>query len=106
VPAWNCYYGPIPLHNKMDTYCAINRVEWAIPWNSGVLQFKKGPRPPPPPLFALYVCSVGQTRVHRARWAGQTSRGTSPGPSQTDKQTSELIYKMWQWWQKNPMLEH
>jgi hypothetical protein len=35
----------------MDTYCAINRAEWAIPWNSGVLQFKKGPRPPP--LFAL-----------------------------------------------------
>jgi hypothetical protein len=51
VPAWNFYYGPIPLHNRMDTYCAINRAEWAIPWNSGVLQFKKGPRPPP--LFAL-----------------------------------------------------
>jgi hypothetical protein len=51
VPAWNFYYGPIPLHNRMDIYYAINRAEWAIPWNSGVLQFKKGPRPPP--LFAL-----------------------------------------------------
>jgi hypothetical protein len=47
VPAWNFYYGPMPLHNKMDTYCAINKAEWAIPWNSGVLQFKKGPRLPP-----------------------------------------------------------
>jgi hypothetical protein len=47
VPAWNFYYGPIPLHNRMDTYCVINRAEWAIPWNSGVLQFKKGPHPPP-----------------------------------------------------------
>ncbi len=47
VPAWNFYYGPIPLHNRMDTYCVINKVEWALPWNSGVLQFKKGPRPPP-----------------------------------------------------------
>jgi len=43
VPAWNFYYGPIPLHNRMDTYCA----KWAIPWNSGVMQFKKGPHPPP-----------------------------------------------------------
>jgi hypothetical protein len=47
MPAWNFYYGPIPLHNRMDTYCAINRAKWAIPWNSGVLQFKKGLRPPP-----------------------------------------------------------
>jgi hypothetical protein len=53
--AWNFYYGPIPLHNRMDTYSAINRVEWAIPWNNGVLQFKKGPRPPHP----LYlVCAL------------------------------------------------
>ncbi len=50
VPAWNFYYGPIPLHNRMDTYCAINRAEWVIRWNSGVLQFKKGSRLP---LFAL-----------------------------------------------------
>jgi hypothetical protein len=63
VPAWNFYYGPIPLHNRMDTYCAINRAKWAIPWNSGVLQFKKGLCPPP--LFALYVRSAGQTGVHR-----------------------------------------
>ncbi len=47
VPAWNFYYGPIPLHNRVDTYSAMNRAEWAIPWNSGVLQFKKGPHPPP-----------------------------------------------------------
>jgi hypothetical protein len=32
----------------MDTYCAINKAEWAIPWNSRVLQFKKGARPPRP----------------------------------------------------------
>jgi hypothetical protein len=86
VPAWYFYYGPIPLHNKMDTYCAINRAEWAIPWNSGVLQFKKGRRLPP--FFTLYVCSAGQTGVHRARWAGQTGRGTSPNPpSQIDGPT-------------------
>jgi hypothetical protein len=77
--AWYFYYGPIPLHNRMDTYCAINRAEWAIPWNNGVLQFKKG-LCPPPPLFALYVRSVGQMGVHRARWVGQTGCGTSPGP--------------------------
>jgi hypothetical protein len=72
---WN--YGPIPLHNMMDTYCAINRPEWAIP--CGVLQFKKGPRPPPPSLPCM--CSTSQTRVYRAWCAGQTGRGTSPGPS-------------------------
>jgi hypothetical protein len=36
----------------MDTYSAINRTERAIPWNSGVLQFKKRARALPR-LFAL-----------------------------------------------------
>jgi hypothetical protein len=47
VPTWNFYYGPIPLHNRMDTYSTINRAEWAIAWNSGVFNLRKGCALPP-----------------------------------------------------------
>ncbi len=73
----------------------LYRAKWAIPWNSGVLQFKKGPRPPPL-LFALYVHSAGQTGLQKAQWASQTGHGTSPSPLRpiTDRRTSELIYRI------------
>jgi hypothetical protein len=86
VPAWNFYYGPKPLHNRMDTYCAINRAEWAIPWNSGVLQFKKGPRPPP--LFALYVRSAGQTGCTGHDGRAKPAVAPRPAPSLTDRQVN------------------
>jgi hypothetical protein len=87
VPSWNFYYGPIPFHNRMDTYCAINRVEWAILWNSGVLQFKKGPRPPPlPDLFALYVRSVGQMGCTRHDGRAKPAVALRSASSQIDRQ--------------------
>jgi hypothetical protein len=64
LPAWNFYYGPIPLHNRMDTYSAINRAEWAIPWNSRVLQFKKAPRPSPSLCLVTLECIWVATIVY------------------------------------------
>jgi hypothetical protein len=69
-----------PLHNRMDTYCAINRAEWAIPWNSGVLQFKKGPRPPP--LCLERMMGRMTTDDETDGWKGR--------PSQADK-TKDII---------------
>jgi hypothetical protein len=84
VPTWYFYYGPIPLHNRMDIYCAINRAEWAIPWNSGVLQFKKGPRPPPPSLPCMCI-----QRAKRGCTGhdGRVKPAVAPRPAPRHRQT-------------------
>ncbi len=51
----------------MDTYYAINKVEWAIPGNNGVLQFKKGPRPPPLCLGWMEGRMLVKARYHVQR---------------------------------------
>jgi hypothetical protein len=76
----------------MDTYCAINRAKWVIPWNGGVLQFKKGSRLP---FFALDGWKDGRmTRWTMGRMDDEMDDGTNgwKGWPPKDDKTSDIIY--------------